>query len=242
MSQTHSQAFGSLVKENQENTMAKINKNLKKEEVLKKKTQKKYNLKHLTVNLTRMTSNEYQIYSKSDQIIVKNFSLKITDNTLELGDTTKKSHTGTFNISIRKRLSELVMEHCEVLPKFSTVKSLNQLIEGAWRSNKKGFLHSERLLKVDDIVIAKMRGYPPWPGQLASFTKNKKRASVYFFGTHNTGSVDVTEIVPIEFCHEVIRLLLLRKMGEFYKAVAETEVLLKVPDNLSLLKEVEALK
>lgn len=232
--------------------MAKIKKDSKKKKVLNKKAQE-YNLKHVSVNLIRMAEKEYQIYSKSDKIYVKNFSLKIRGNSLEIGETTQKSETRTFNVIIRKQLSELVLEHCKVAPISSVAakaklhtqlvaKSLNCHINDAWRSSKKIFLDSKRSVQVNDIIMAKMKTYSAWPGRLSSFTKNNKRASVHFFGTNNIGSVDVIEIVPFELCHDVIKLLLLRKMGQFHKAVLETEAILKVPDNLSLLKEVEALE
>lgn len=201
-----------------------------------------------------MTEEEYQMYSKADEIIVKNFSLKITDNTLETGGTKQKCNNATFNISIRKRLSELVLEHCEVTPKTSIkaaitrpatkliTKTLNSHINDAWRSCKKKFLDTKQSIQVNDIVMAKMKTYSAWPARLLAFTQNNKRASVHFFGTNNTGHVDVIEIVPFHHCHDVITLLLLRKLGDFHKGITEIETILKVPDDLSLLKQVESLK
>lgn len=273
--------------------MAKINK--KNIEKKKKNAAEKYNLKEFSVNLSRMSEKEHQFYTKSDVIIVKNWSVKITNNTLKVGSSRQKcDDNGTFNITLRDRLSDIVLEHCEVVPKIPTVtalekpsrklvaktinnhrnaaehreemqqstvmskvstvaalekstpklvaKTLNDHINDAWKSCKKNFLDSNLAVNVNDIVMAKMKSYSAWPGQILTLATNKKRASIHFFGTNNRGSVDVKEIVPFEYSHDAIKLLLLRKTGPFHKGVLEIETILGVPPNLSLLKEIESLK
>lgn len=90
--------------------------------------------------------------------------------------------------------------------------------------------------------MAKMRSYSPWGAQVKGHSKNKKRIHVYFYGTENEGTVDASEIVPFDICEEVIRLLLLRRIGMFHKSILEIERILAVPPELSLLKECESLQ
>lgn len=267
--------------------MAKINK--KNIEEKKKNAAGKYNLKEFPVNVSRMSEKEHKFYTKSDVIIVKNLSVKITNNTMKVGSSKQKcDDNGTFNITLRNGLSDIVLEHCEVKPKISTVaasekpsrklvaktlnnhintaehrevmpkistvaalekptpelvaKTLNDHINDAWKSCKKNFLDSNLAVNVDDIVMARMKTYSAWPGKILTLATNKKRASIHFFGTNNRGSVDVKEIVPFEYSHDAIKLLLLRKRGPFHKGVLEIETILGVPPNLSLLKEIESLK
>lgn len=181
------------------------------------------------------------MYSKSD-VIVRNLSAKIANNTLEINNTNQKCDKGTFNIAFRKRFSDLVSEHCEVMPKASTevglatkmvAKTLTSLINDAWKSCKKNFSDSKQSVEINDLVLARMETYSAWPGKLSSFAKNNKRATVHFFRTNNSGSVDVCEIVQFEQCYDAIRLLLLRKVGPFHKAKREIEKFLEVLDNVS---------
>lgn len=236
--------------------MAKISKKLieKKKKKEKKIQNEKNHLKQIFINVPRMSEEEYQIYSESHTIIVKNFRMKISSETLDIGGVKQKCDDGTFNIILRNRLSDLVLEHYKDVPKISTVatlakptsklvgKTLNKHINDAWKSCKKNFLDSKQSVKANDIVMAKMKTYSAWPAQVLTFATNKKRASVHFFGTNNSGSVDAIEIIPFEQCHDVIKLLLLRKMGSFHKGVFEIETILGVPPEMSLLKEIGSLK
>lgn len=86
-----------------------------------------------------------------------------------------------------------------------------------------------------------MATYSPWPARIESFSTNKKRTTVQFFGDQTTGSVNSNEIVPFAICKNVIRLLLLRKLGPFHKAIVEVEKLLQVPPELSMLREDKAI-
>lgn len=66
--------------------------------------------------------------------------------------------------------------------------------------------------------------------------------NVFFFGTSNTGSVYASEIVPMDFCSELIRLLLLRKTPHFSKGVREAELFLGIPIEKSLTNVPDAIK
>lgn len=57
-------------------------------------------------------------------------------------------------------------------------------------------------LQVDQIVCARMAGHRPWPSKVLKTQKNG--IQLFFFGTNEIGVVKRSEIVPYEFCHDVI--------------------------------------
>lgn len=125
----------------------------------------------------------------------------------------------------------------QVLP-----KSLNSFISNAWNQCKKDFCASNQCLNLNDIVMARLKSYSAWPGFITGYTKDKRRAYVEFFGTHDVGSVDVKEIVRFIDCYDTIRLLLLRKTSDFHKAIIEVERIQNVPPEMSLLHDLNALQ
>lgn len=96
------------------------------------------------------------------------------------------------------------------------------------------------ILDVDAVFMAQMKGYSPWPSRISNI--NKKRVSVFFFGTSNTGTVDLSEIVPMDHCSNIIRLLLLRKTSYFLKGVLEAELCLGIPAEKSSTKTSEEIE
>ena len=221
-------------------------------------------MKNCFVNLTRMTKKEHDIYTQSENIVVKHFNVRISGNTMEIGEK-KVSSTGSFHLRLKKRLSDLVLDFChqEDLPseiftrvtrnKNSAVapverttvqstskaiaKTLTSLINDDWRKLKKENQTHQTEWTDGDVVMAKMSSYSPWPAKVEGFTANKKRMHVFFFGTNNRGIVDIGEVVPFIHCQSVVRLLLLRKIGPFHKSIAEVERVLKIPSEISALKE-----
>lgn len=229
----------------------KLNKNRE----LTKKSKIEYNIKECSVNLIKMTQIEYEMYSKSDEIKTATFNLKISEDQLKIKDhghglQIQHSKDLNFNITLKKRLSSFVLENStefiagntELQSKKPIEKSLNSLINDSWKKCKKVFQSSGQTINVGDLVLAKMKSYSPWGAQVKSQTKNKKRVHVHFFGTNNEGTVDASEIVTFDLCSEVVRLLLLRKIGMFHKSIREIESILEVPPELSLLKECESLQ
>lgn len=219
---------------------------------MKNKHTKKHNF-DCVVNLMRMTEREHRIYSNSSVIISKQFDIKIKDNYLQIGDTKQYSKNNTFTISFKKKMNEFLLENtteksasmplktgfkCDFKTKSTAPKTLNTYINDAWRDCKREHLAEN---KIGDFVMAKMKTYSAWPGQVRGFTKDRKRVQIYFFGTNNIGSVDAKEIVAFDKCERVIRLLLLRMTGPFHKGILEIEVLLGISSEHSLLKERNAL-
>lgn len=157
----------------------------------------------------------------------------------------------TFTVSLRNQLSDVILEQCNVTTKptlkpqskavATAPKTLTQFINAAWIESKKDFHGSKQSINADDIVMAKMRTFSAWPGRIVSFSKDKKRANIHFFGTHDVGSVDVKEIIPFDRCQNVIKLLLLRQANLFHKGILEIEAIFNVPAEKSLLNECQSL-
>lgn len=135
-----------------------------------------------------------------------------------------------------------ILARTEPSSKVPNQKSLNSLINDAWRNCKKRFQSSGQVINVGDFVLAKMKSYSPWSAQVKGYSKNMKRVQVHFYGTNNEGTVDASEIVPFDICEKVVRLLLLRRISMFHKSIFEIERILAVPSELSLLKECESLQ
>lgn len=229
--------------------MAKIVKKIEKKTKIignlnktKQKFKKASVFKNLSLNsdcfvkLQRLSKREIEFYTKTD-VVSKTFDLKVTKD---------------MNLTIKKRGSELQLMIVE--PQFiqnkseATIvlsiepkplaKNLTTLINDAWKASKK----HKNVMQIGDLVMAKMRSYSPWPGRFDGYTTNKKKAHIHFFGSNNNGSVESSEIVSFEHCESMIRLLLLRKTGEFHKGISEIECILNIPPHLSLLREQESLK
>lgn len=242
-------------------TMGKINKKSEKKvkNVLRlKKDVKKIKTKDCFVHLIQMSQEEVEIYRSSDEIVTKSFSLRIKDDALYISNNynTQRSTNNTFSIQLKKRLSDIVLEHCSpditVNPiikesnaarKMLNPPSLSSLITSAWTKCKRDFKTTSQTLNLGDIVMAKMATFSPWPSRIESFTQSKKkRANVFFFGDGRHGIVDVAEIVPFADCHEMIRIIAIRKVSAFHKGVSEVESLFGIPSELSLLNPVSSIQ
>lgn len=236
--------------------MAKINKkSAKKVDKKKKLTKTNVKEKQCFVNLFKMSQKESDFYRNSSQVTTKTFDLHISDCTLSIGDKKQHSTNNTFNIKLKKTLSELTIEHCEqihaparsqsqlsIVRKPSNPPTLNSLITSAWNKCKSEFKSSGKSIETNMIVMAKMSSYSPWPSRTVDCVNSKKKTTVFFFGEHTTGSVNTNEIVPFKDCFEVIKLLLLRKISVFHKSVMEVESLLGIGPEQSMFKEMRALQ
>lgn len=123
------------------------------------------------------------------------------------------------------------------------VKTLTETINDAWKMCKMdtATVTANIPISVGDLVMARMKTYSAWPARVDGFSKNGKRANVHFFGSNNSGAVEISEIVPFCQCRNVIKLLLLRKLSIFHKGIREIETLMGICSEMSLLKEIEAL-
>lgn len=90
-----------------------------------------------------------------------------------------------------------------------------------------------RPLRVNDLVMAKMRTYCAWPAQVIDV--KGKRTEVYFFGTAQKGTVNTANVKLFIESHQKIRRLLPRLNPQFIKAIREVETILEIPEENSIL-------
>lgn len=149
----------------------------------------------------------------------------------------KLGNANTINIGLSFNSNEAIVQHCSVdRPiKYDSAKTLNQLIDLSWRKCKAE--NKNYKFKEGEIVLAKMRGWTPWPCVIEKFTANRKSVRVFFFGTGQTGSVELKESVSMEKSTDVIRLLLLRSLDFFRRGICEAEKVLGIDEKNSLTRE-----
>lgn len=103
------------------------------------------------------------------------------------------------------------------------------------------FHDSGKQLSVGDAVMARMRGFLPWPALVQSIGSNNKTVTCYFFGTCNSGPVGSKNIIPFGEAREIIRLVALRSPKRYIKGVKEIEIVHGVPPEMSCLNELNSL-
>lgn len=119
--------------------------------------------------------------------------------------------------------------------KFQT-KSINKLIDDAWLSCKK---EHKQIIVPNNIVMAKVRGFQPWPAIVLENT-NKRAIKVEFFGADENekfGFVSLNEITLFENSANVIRLVLKKNVQKYRKAVQEAEIICGIPSHASICVE-----
>lgn len=222
------------------------------------KTNKKKAVKKTTTKKnTNRISKLFEAHNIKDcrvvlnKIITRNIDIKLTSTSLSFnGKNIKPSKSNassvTFQLEFNPKINDLIVQHCNIIDKdkvvkFNKPKSLASESNDKWRHVLR--IHKERKieLQINQCVLAKMKSYAPWPSQIRSFSKNGKRAEVYFFGTENIGSVDTNQMIQLGDAADVIRLQLLRRTPFYSRAVLQMERICDVPDELSLLHELAAI-
>lgn len=121
------------------------------------------------------------------------------------------------------------------------VPTLQNVIDSTFKKEARTFENSEEKFQYGDAILAKMSGYCPWPARVDGFTQNGRRIKCYFYGSHNTGNVDLNQAIPFKNAFSIIRMINLRNQRDFAKGVKEIEMQYGVPDELSALREVESI-
>lgn len=219
--------------------MAKINRkiqNLKKKVTDKvKRNNYKFKIKDCFVKLTRLDRNKLNDFLNGEKTY--NIDINIHNNKIGVGNKTVcLTGTHSANIELKVNWNEMLIECCTLAQPYVTKpKTLTQLINTAWRKCK--IANKGMELVPGQIVLAKMKGYSPWPAVIREFNKNKKRIQLYFFGTNNNGHAGVVEVVLFELCTDVVRLLLLRPLASFTKGVREAENILGIDEEDSITNQ-----
>lgn len=117
-------------------------------------------------------------------VLIRNINMKINKCSLRVNDkivkpTTKKSNVMTYDLHFDVKLNELVQEQC-IMIKQTAPKTIAQEADTEWRRIKRQEKEKKTTFDVNQFVLAKMKSYSPWPAQIRSFTKNGKRAQVFF--------------------------------------------------------------
>lgn len=117
----------------------------------------------------------------------------------------------------------------------SNMPTLQWFIDTAYQKELKKYHESGKELSVGDTVMARMRGFLPWPSRVHSIGPNKKTITCYFFGTHNSGTVGSKNIMPFDCAIETVRFVSLRAPSGYIKGVKEIEFERGVPEEMSCL-------
>lgn len=170
---------------------SELSKNLKQKKSNKKNNKVPHEFKNCKVRLTRLSQNEI---------------------TMMLHGITQNNECEPKKYELRKRapVEATIMK---------TTSSLNQLVAASqmalytskairiWEVLKKQHEKSQINLQVGQIVCARMAGHRPWPSKVVSQQKNGVKLS--FFGTHDVGIVKRSQIIPYEFCKDVLEQYLI---------------------------------
>lgn len=163
-----------------------------------------------SVSLVRLTAGQIMEALMTDEKNGENS----TSNKYNLR---KRKQTKT---EIIKTIKKTVASNAVLLPKDMPVTRL-------WSFLKKGYT---KLPTKDLCCLAKMRTHSPWP----SLVLNVKGdiTEVYFFGEGTTGNVPTCEIVPFEYCADLVKKYLKKK--KYPRAVRELELSQNIPRYLSM--------
>lgn len=219
-----------------------------------KKKKDNFKLKECIVKLDKMKNSFVQRWlnppgaSFSFNIAIKNNVFKINGTEIEpvapsVYDICLKISRGEISMekTIEKNI-EMKTSSTGIQTKQCITKTIIQLVNENWVQTKREKKSSKILLKENDLIMGKMKGYSPWPGKIICFSKNRKSAQVYFYGTHNQGSVLEAEMTLFQYSHDVIRLQLLRPLLiDFRKGIREAEIEMQIPDELSITREQRSL-
>lgn len=120
-------------------------------------------------------------------------------------------------------------------PRSSNMPTIEQFIASSFANQLRIFDENETQLKIGDAILARMKGYDPWPARLLSFKNKNRMVECYFFGAHNKGNVGIKNIIPFTDGLETIRLICIRNPKNFVKGINEIEIEYGIPREHSML-------
>lgn len=119
-------------------------------------------------------------------------------------------------------------------------KPTYKMVDDAWRQCKSDSNQAGNTVRINDIVMAKVKGYAPWPATTIEFI-NKTKVLVKFFGAdikEEFGYVNIAEITPFMSSMNLIRTILVnmkKDILKFTKGVQEAELIYGVPSYASTI-------
>lgn len=147
-----------------------------------------------------------------------------------------------LNSKIEKPSAEKIPTKCN---RSMNIPTLQHFINTTFEEQLAYFQKSGTQLQKADTILAKMKGYDPWPARIIEYSKNMKSIKCFFFGTHEIGSVGSKQIIPFADAFQTVRLVCLRNIAltqHFVKGIQEIEIECGVPKQLSCLREYEAIE
>lgn len=98
-----------------------------------------------------------------------------------------------------------------------------------WNKQQKAKISVE----VGQFILAKQKYSVPWPSKVLAI--RSKTIDVHFYGDGRTGPVKCDDVYSISDSSDTILDCLRRNIPGYSKGIKELEILMKVPDELSLL-------
>lgn len=163
-----------------------------------------------------------------------------------------------FNIAVRKATTCAISIRIDPAVRYDSSKkttcskgnakrtfnmpTINQFITSSFENQLQHFHNGGTGLKIGDIIIARMRGYSPWPAKIEKFSANKKSFNCYFYGTHNSGPISTKNAIPFADAYPTIRLICLKSPPCFIKGIKEIETEYGIPSELSCLREINSIE
>lgn len=173
---------------------AKLSQNLKQKQPKQKKTKQKKSKQmnipiefNCSVRLTRLSQSEITIMLHG---ITENYKFEPKKYDLRKRSAPREAVPVKTTNNVKTLVAASQMA-------FYTAKAIR-----IWDDLKKKYGKNQISLQDEQIVCARMAGHRPWPSKVLKTQKNGVK--LYFYGTHEPGIVKRSEIVPYEFCHDVI--------------------------------------
>lgn len=209
--------------------------------------------KHITHNIV-ISIHGHELRSNNTTITSENLcfdiEMKVMPHAIEIVDQphcSKNSFPDVSTRSLRPRVNAPKPLKCNSASKRTPVstiakshpKPIQKLIDSEWLKSKKEHKQNNLRININDIVLAKVRGYNLWPAVVLEFT-GKSGMKVEFFGADDDekfGFVSMNEVTFFKNSAVVVRLILKRNIRNYRKAIKETEILCGIPSYASLCNE-----
>lgn len=205
------------------NVSAKISKDIMKiDKTVIKATNNTFNI-HIKLN------NESIIIKQTPMIVNKPVSSRIL-----------RPRATYVPISRSKKLKNDQKSDLVVAQRHS--KPTYKAVEDVWQQCKDDNIKNGYTIRLNDTVLAKLKGHAPWPATVIEFVSDT-RVLVKFYGANDSnkfGYVSNKEITPFLHSMNAIRIILLtlkRDILLYRKGIYEAEIDNGVPSHMSILNQ-----
>lgn len=141
----------------------------------------------------------------------------------------KSSKGKSDGYSFRNRKRALENPICTPAKRCRTLAKRNHM-------KPKLIVANKGVLKEGIIVLAQMRTYAAWPAKINSF--GKTYINVQFFGDDTTGNVPFGNVGIFNENFQLLKFNVQKKIRGYMKAVRCAELVLNIPDHLSVMNRI----